>query len=167
MDRRTYVKTVAASLIGLSGCVSGGTPDRQSGSTAEQSGSGNPCTSPRNIDYDAVDEHRDNGVYLENATDQTLVACVTITRTGTATDDDPDGQPTISQIGYEMHPDKVVELHRFSQAGRYAIEIALEATTERHVISKSESGLSDDDTELVTFVITAADTVAIRSATPS
>lgn len=167
MDRRTYLLTIATPVLGLTGCLSGGSTNGQSGSPAEQSGSGNPCGSPRNIDYDAVEAYRDNGVYLENATDQTLVACVTITRTGTATDDDPDGQPIVTQMGYEMHPDKAVELHRFGQAGRYVVEIALEATTERHVITRSESALTDDDAELVIFVITAADAVAVQSATPS
>lgn len=160
MNRRQFLHAggLAASFPLVSGCLGGDSSPATP--TPGQSGSGNPCDDPRNIDYQAVDEYVDNGVYLENAAADAHTACVTVTK-AEREQEETGATPPLEQIGYAVQPEKAVEIFRFREPGRYTIEVRIEQTTTTETFEKTDADFGDAQTSVVTFEITDATTITV------
>lgn len=159
VNRRCLIKVVGLSISTVSGCL--GSRSASSDSPA-QSGSGNPCTNPRNIDYDAVGEYRDHGVYLKNIDDRVHTACVTVTKENRSLEEaNQSSPPPLSHKGYEIHPGRIVEIFTFDEPGHYMIEVSIEETTTTEEFTKTEADFDAGSTTIYTFEITSASRVQL------
>lgn len=169
MNRRHVLQSgvIGVGVPLLSGCL--GDPSQSSeGESPTESGSGHTCDSPRNIDYDAVDQYRDHGVYLKNRDDSAHTACVTVTKenrdreeTGTSS------PPPLNHMGYAIQPAMAVELFTFDESGHYTIDVSIEETTKTETFEKTETDFNDDETVITTFEITSPTRIQItRSGEP-
>lgn len=160
MRRRRFLQAsglgVSAAL--LSGCLSRVSlaPDGPA-----HSGSGHSCDNPRNIDYDAVDEYQDHGVYLENSAEQTHTACV-IVRKEDRDGEEPQSSPSpLERTGYAIQPEMAVEIHRFSESGQFVIEVSMEDTTKTESFEITDATFDDGKTRVITFEITDPDSIRV------
>ncbi|MEF8862726.1 MAG: hypothetical protein V5A40_13390 [Haloarculaceae archaeon] len=161
MDRRCFVRSgvVGGGIAVFSGCLGGG---GQSTESPAQSGSGSPCDNPRNIDYDAVDQYRDHGVYVKNTDDAAHTACVTVTKTNQEQEEEePSSPPPLSQIGYAIQSGRAVEIFTFDESGRYTIKVSVEETTKTGIFEKTEADFTDGKTTITTFDVTSASSIQL------
>lgn len=159
VNRRCFVKWVGLCITIFSGCLGGGV---SSTDYPAQSGSGNPCSNPRNIDYDAVDQYRAHGVYLENIDDVAHTACVTVTKENREQEEEnPSGPPPLSHMGYDIHPGRAVEIFTFDEPGHYTIEVSIEETTTTEEFTKTETDFTSEKSTIHTFEITSASRVQL------
>lgn len=159
MKRRRFLQAGGAVFVLLAGCLGDASP---SSDTPAQSGSGHPCEHPRTIDYDAIDQYRDNGVYLENSDDVVHTACVTVTKDQrTSEEDESASPPPLHHMGYAVDPDRGVELFTFTEPGHYTFEVSIEETTATETFETTEADFADDNTTITTFEITSASTIQI------
>lgn len=159
MRRRRLLHACGPGLVlgSLAGCL-GNTAPSNDGS---QSGSGQPCDDPRTIDYDAVDEHRDHGVYLENRSNATRTACVTVTGGDRTPEESVEEPSPLSQMGYEVHPRREVELYTFEAGGQYTVEVTMANLTRSEAFDISDSAFSDGEKTITTFEITGPESVHV------
>lgn len=160
MKRRALLGAAATggSVALFSGCTNrlrppSGSPDR--------SGTGHPCDRPRNIDYDAVGEYRDHGVYLENSTGAVHTACVTVTEEGREGEEGTASPPPLGHAGYAIHPGRAVGIFTFEEGGRYRVEVRIEETTTREVFEKTAAEFDDGETRITTFEITGPTSIRV------
>ena len=116
----------------------------------------------RNIDYDAVDDYRDQGVYLRNSASDAHTACVTV-RADDGGAEEPSSSPPVERIGYAVQPGMEVEIFRFEEPGQYTIDVAIEATEQRETFRRSPSSFADADVDATTFEITDATTIRVTA----
>jgi hypothetical protein len=161
MHRRQFLHAgaLATSAPHIAGCLGGNSSTATP--TPAQSGSGNPCDTPRNIDYQAVEEYVDNAVYLENAAVDAHTACVTVTKAEREREETGSTPPPLEKIGYAVQPGKAVEIFRFREPGRYTIEVHIEQTTTTETFEKTDADFGDAQTSVVTFEITDATTITV------
>ena len=155
MRRRRFLEAVVfgAGVGFLSGCLEGDTP---SSNSSAQSGSGNQCDNPRNIDYDAVDQYREHGVYLKNSDDTVHTACVTVTKEDQDREEEgPASPPPLRHVGYTIHPGRAVEIFTFDERGTYTIKVSIENTTKKEIFEKAEGDFADGKSSITTFEISS------------
>lgn len=143
----------------FSGCIGSSTQSQPERST--QAGSGHTCENPRNIDYDAVDEYQDHGVYLKNSAETAHTACVTVTKENGDREETVSNPPPLVQKGYAIQPGKEVEIFKFRESGRYTIEVSIERTTKTESFKKSHENFNDGKTKITTFEITGANSIRV------
>lgn len=160
MNRRRFLQLsgVGGSTALSSGCLSSFSP---SPSSPAQSGSGHPCDEPRNIDYQAVDEYQDHGIYLKNHNEAAHTACVTVTKENRDYEETPSGSPPLERIGYAIQPEMAVEIYKFSERGQYTIEVSIEETTKKETFEITDEEFNDGITKVTTFEITGADSIQV------
>lgn len=160
MNRRQFLQSsgLGVSTALLSGCLSSFSP---SSNSPAQSGSGHPCDNPRNIDYQAVDEYRDQGVYLKNSNEAAHTACVTVTKEHRDREETATSSPPLERMGYAVQPEMAVEIFTFEESGRYTIEVSIEETTKSETFEKAEAAFNDEKTKVTTFEITAATNIQV------
>lgn len=163
MNRRHFLQSGIAgvSVALLSGCLG---EISQSSEHPAQSGSGHACDNPRNIDYNAVDQYRDHGVYLKNRDDAAHTACVTVTKEHRDREEQgTSSPPPLNQMGYAIQPEMAVELFTFDMSGHYSIEVSIEKTTKTETFEKTEREFNDNKTIITTFEITSPTQIEITS----
>ncbi|MFC7018576.1 MULTISPECIES: hypothetical protein [Haloarcula] len=159
MDRRQVLQSSAGMVAttAWSGCLG-----ELTGSAEQaQSGSGNPCDDPRLVDYQAVDEYRHRGVYLQNGAESVYTACVRVTEADSEPEEDGQQPPPLSHRGYEMHPGTAVEIVTFDDQGRYTVTVSLDATSKQAQFEVADSTADGTGTWFATFEITGAANVEV------
>lgn len=161
MRRRQFLKIIGiwAAMSSLDGCLDGGASATD---PTSQSGSGSPCANPRNIDYNAVSEYRDNAVYLKNSASAAYTACVTVTEADRTPEESDVPPPALSRMGYAVQPEMEVEIFSFDEAGRYTVEVSVDSTTATGAFDLGEAAFSDGTTRITTFEITGPETIQIN-----
>lgn len=162
MNRRRFLHSgaVGVSTALLAGCFGSGFSLSK---RPVQSGSGHPCDNPRAIDYDAVDQYRDHGVYLENSDDAAHTACATVTKEHRDREEEEGtaSPPPLSHMGYTIHPGMAVEIFTFDENGHYTIDVSIEETTKKEAFEKTQADFNDGTTTITTFEITSASTIQL------
>lgn len=161
MNRRRFLQSgvVGLSIALLSGCFGRGS---SSADSPTQSGSGHPCDNPRNIDYNAVDQYRDHGVYLKNSDGAAHTACVTVTNKNRDQEEEgTSSPPPLSHMGYTIHPGMAVEIFTFDESGHYTINVSIEKTTKKETFEKTTADFNDGTTTITTFEITSASSIQL------